>query len=188
MALLKYEDYLYHHGVKGMKWGVRRYQNEDGSLTNAGKKKISKEYKKESVKTQNALIKRRDKMRMDAYNKTADKMNNGGIAKFNEEQRKKHGNDYANRDGYMDDYNNMFEKEFAKNWNKSISDFYATNKNAKRAQELVDKYKMTSWDNLAKSNSEAIQSVRDALKSVKLETHAERSRRESEEYRRSHNI
>lgn len=29
---------LYHHGIKGMKWGVRHYQNEDGSLTNAGKK------------------------------------------------------------------------------------------------------------------------------------------------------
>ena len=28
---------LHHHGVKGMKWGVRRYQNKDGSLTPAGK-------------------------------------------------------------------------------------------------------------------------------------------------------
>lgn len=31
---------LYHHGVKGMKWGVRRYQNKDGSLTNAGKDRV----------------------------------------------------------------------------------------------------------------------------------------------------
>ena len=29
---------LMHHGVKGMKWGVRRYQNKDGSLTSKGKK------------------------------------------------------------------------------------------------------------------------------------------------------
>ena len=31
---------LYHHGVKGQKWGVRRYQNPDGSLTAAGKRRF----------------------------------------------------------------------------------------------------------------------------------------------------
>lgn len=31
--------YLCHHGIKGMKWGVRRYQNKDGSYTAAGKKR-----------------------------------------------------------------------------------------------------------------------------------------------------
>lgn len=30
---------LAHHGIKGMKWGVRRFQNKDGSLTAAGKKR-----------------------------------------------------------------------------------------------------------------------------------------------------
>lgn len=32
-----YPNELYHHGIKGMKWGVRRYQNSDGSLTAAGR-------------------------------------------------------------------------------------------------------------------------------------------------------
>ena len=30
---------LCHHGIKGQKWGVRRYQNEDGTLTEEGKKR-----------------------------------------------------------------------------------------------------------------------------------------------------
>ena len=32
-----YEHYLAHHGIKGQNWGVRRYQNEDGTLTAEGK-------------------------------------------------------------------------------------------------------------------------------------------------------
>ena len=43
------EEYLEHHGILGMKWGVRRYQNKDGTLTAAGKKraaKVESEYSK----------------------------------------------------------------------------------------------------------------------------------------------
>ena len=40
------QDYLMHHGVKGMKWGVRRYQNADGSLTSAGQKRLYKKVKR----------------------------------------------------------------------------------------------------------------------------------------------
>ena len=64
-------DELYHHGVKGQKWGVRRYQNEDGSLTAEGRDKygqqgwearqmykrgaISKEQKRQAMKSGNIL-------------------------------------------------------------------------------------------------------------------------------------
>lgn len=33
--------YLIHHGIKGQKWGVRRFENPDGTLTEAGKKRYS---------------------------------------------------------------------------------------------------------------------------------------------------
>lgn len=33
---------LMHHGIHGMRWGVRRYQNKDGSLTAAGRKRVDK--------------------------------------------------------------------------------------------------------------------------------------------------
>lgn len=38
-----YAGELYHHGIKGMKWGVRRYQKKDGSITEAGKKRYARD-------------------------------------------------------------------------------------------------------------------------------------------------
>lgn len=39
-------DYLVHHGIKGQRWGVRRYQNEDGSYTKEGEKRRKRELEK----------------------------------------------------------------------------------------------------------------------------------------------
>lgn len=49
-----YDSELYHFGVKGMKWGVRRYQNADGTLTNAGKK----HYGIDDKKTEDYILKK----------------------------------------------------------------------------------------------------------------------------------
>jgi hypothetical protein len=50
---------LYHWGIKGMKWGIRRYQNKDGSLTNAGRKRYAEEEAK--LKAREKSIKGREK-------------------------------------------------------------------------------------------------------------------------------
>ena len=47
---------LFHHGIKGQKWGVRRYQNEDGSLTPEGRKRYGYDVLKDK-KAVNALYK-----------------------------------------------------------------------------------------------------------------------------------
>lgn len=44
------ENYLAHYGIKGQKWGLRRYQNPDGTLTAEGKKRAKAEYKEDNKK------------------------------------------------------------------------------------------------------------------------------------------
>ena len=50
---------LYHWGTKGMKWGVRRYQNKDGTLTPAGKKRYAKEMEK--LKAEQKVLKNKQR-------------------------------------------------------------------------------------------------------------------------------
>ena len=83
-------------------------------------------------------------------------MNNGGIEKFNKSQQKKYGNDYAKRSGYEDDYMAMFSKEVERNLSKSILEFRSKDANYQKADALVKKYDMTKWDDLARSNQEAV--------------------------------
>ena len=57
------KDTLTHHGVKGQKWGVRRYYNADGSLTNKGKERVAKEVAKKMQKIDPVKLMSDDELR-----------------------------------------------------------------------------------------------------------------------------
>ncbi len=74
---MEYE--LYHHGTKGMRWGIRRYQNKDGTLTPAGKKRYNKEMEK--LKEEAKVLKNKE-----ATKAKLDKLES--MRKSNEERRR----------------------------------------------------------------------------------------------------
>ena len=104
-------DELYHFGIKGQKWGVRRYQNPDGSLTDAGRKRYGREVEKELRKPYYVGLSKFDYERdrianhttagKDVYSQTEDARN-----KFKEEKKKFQEvmKDYEdNKDYWMDE-------------------------------------------------------------------------------------
>lgn len=151
---------IYHHGILGMRWGVRRYENADGSLTEKGKKKVSAEYKKQMIAGNRELSKKYNDLYVKAYNKSAESMNNGGMDKFNAAQKKKYGDNFSKRSGYEEDYVAAFNKLFSQNLDKTLYDFSLSNPIYQKADELVKKYNMTSWDELAKNNYKVADELR----------------------------
>ena len=113
------------------------------------------------------LSKRYNKMYLESYNKAADDMNKGGIEKFNSDQRKKYGANYAKRDGYVSDYDQMFSNRVAKYMNASLADFYKNDKNFKKSEQLVSKYNMTNWNELAMKNTAVVSELRSIVENDK---------------------
>lgn len=75
-----FDDHLVHWGIKGQKWGIRRYQNKDGTLTPAGKKRYAQEMAK--LKKEEKILKNKQRTqaqldKLDAKRKEIDAMKKG---------------------------------------------------------------------------------------------------------------
>ena len=78
------QNELTHHGIKGQKWGVRRFQNKDGSLTPAGKKRYDEPNQgtnSTNKKTQNTKSKSLHRLKLE------EKYRNEGLSKEEAEQK-----------------------------------------------------------------------------------------------------
>lgn len=75
------EAYLVHHGIKGQKWGVRRFENEDGTLTPAGKKRYASDVDDINARTSKRYSEARDKYIDDKNSKTYGELKSAAKAK-----------------------------------------------------------------------------------------------------------
>lgn len=84
--IVQEEDYLEHHGIKGQKWGIRRYQNADGSLTEEGRRRY--DIKEAKIKAKAEKASARASLKVAKMNAKTEKLAAKNLKKATKEQAK----------------------------------------------------------------------------------------------------
>lgn len=136
----KLNNDLEHSGTKGMKWGVRRYQNEDGTLTEAGKKRYAKDTaslsdkeKKRYVTDANKWVSQDIDRTEKVVSKTADLSRD--LKKFPENSIKNHKKKRVNLDEMSD--KEMREKINRELMERQYNDLFTEDKSLKGKQRAA---------------------------------------------------
>lgn len=103
-------DELYHHGIKGQQWGVRRFQNEDGSLTDEGKKRYAK-YDKDFERTASEILEA--KLNSENWPSVNDKRIRKAQEKGKQILDSMKEDGFASLDSTVDDYVAKYERKIA---------------------------------------------------------------------------
>ena len=111
MKKVYYSNELTHWGIKGQKWGVRRYQNEDGTLTEAGKRRYAKELHKRFEQTEDEYVTASNKHRF--FKK---------LAEDDPDSSDKVAGVLSNLTGDYEDLNGMTVKEAADHFEKKAKE------------------------------------------------------------------
>ena len=141
---------LQHHGIKGQRWGVRRYQRPDGSLTREGKRRASNIYQNYYTKGSDDLKKAQVEINRKAT-KDSDKAYNDTMDRFN----KKFGNELS-EDIFIKAVNatgEAYDLQLSSSKVKYTADFVKNNENFQQALKIAKTYNtMKKIENYSNTN------------------------------------
>lgn len=142
-------DELYHHGIKGQKWGVRRFQNPDGSLTAEGKRRYGSVENFNRLSAAEAKMQKAKRARSEAYSN--------------------YNNEYNKAQGFKNSFygispNKKHRQAATSQWEKTIiagqkankanKDYKTAKKEYKKLEKSVSKLAKVKAKDLSKANAE----------------------------------
>lgn len=129
-------DYLEHHGILGQKWGVRRYQNEDGSYTDEGEKRYSNTERGQKAQTKWRRAKNELKKAKKTKNKESISKAKNRYKVVKKETKKDRKYRYNSDDKLRDSFKYGYGHENAtKRIEKRINEKGMTRKRARQAED-----------------------------------------------------